>query len=166
MPFLFSHLAQLFHTAMSTDSSNTQNQPVPAPTDRDTENQPGLPPTTVAGTTTANKEIWHFYIDMVEGQIKEEQNLARRQNAEVCLEFVKQHGYPAIGYRFLIHHGIMEVLTQDEYPYRDDEHLRQIGSFKDAYGLVCCCPIQVSNPKHSSNSIQFPHRMARPTETE
>lgn len=59
---------------------------------------------------------------------------------------------------------IMEILTQDEYPYRDEEHLRQIGSFKDTYGLVCCCPL--SNINHLSNPIEFPHTLARPTETE
>lgn len=149
MPFLFSHFARPFYIAMSTDPSNTQTQPVPAPADKDTENRTGLPPATVAGTTKANTTIWTFYIDMVEGQIKEQKNPARRQNAEVCLEFVKQHGYPATGYRFLIHHGIMEVLTQDEYPYRDEDHLQQIGSFKEAYGLVCCCPF--SDPDNSSN---------------
>lgn len=149
---------------MSTDPSKPQTHTVSTPMDSTTENRTGFPPTTVIGATKANDGIWKMCIDMVEEQIKGERNPDRRQNAKVCLEFVKQHGYPATGYRFLIHHGTMEVLTQDEYPYRDEEHLQQIGSFKDAYGLVCCCP--VSDPSQCSNSIQFPHRVARPTETE
>lgn len=149
---------------MSTNPSESQNQPVPTPTDRATENGTSLSPTTIAGTTKADSRMWQYYIDMVEGQIKEETNPARRQNAEVCLEFVRQYGYPAEGYRFLIHHGTMEVLTEDQYAFRDEEHLRRIGSFTDTYGLVCCCPVPAS--RGFSNSIQFPPRVMRPTEIE
>ncbi|KAK2602147.1 hypothetical protein N8I77_008703 [Diaporthe amygdali] len=72
----------------------------------------------------------------MERQIKEEENPARQENAKVVLKFVRQHGYPAQGYRFLGHHGIMEVWTDDDYPDNNEENLELIGgSFKDTYGL-------------------------------
>lgn len=75
---------------------------------------------TLAGTCKHDAEMWEFYINMVERQTHEEAeaNPARRQNAEVCLSFVRQHGYPGYGYQFLVHGGILEVFTEEEY--RDD----------------------------------------------
>jgi hypothetical protein len=78
-------------------------------------------PATVTGATKADAQSLRFYLELVQGNIKEETNPVRRQNAEVCLEFLKQHGYPAQGYRFLIHQGIMEVLNQDDYKHRKGE---------------------------------------------
>lgn len=126
---------------MSSDPSQSQDQPVPTPTGRATESGTESSPATVTGATKADGESLQFYIKMVEGNIKEETNPVRRQNAEVCLEFVKQHGYPAHGYRFLIYQGTMEVLNQDDYKHRTRELAQQIsGCLKDTYGLVCCWP--------------------------
>lgn len=126
---------------MSTDPSKSQDQPVPAPTDTATASGTKSSPATVTGTTKVDNEWLQFYIDMVERQIQEESNPARRENAQVCLEFVRKHGYPAQGYRFLVYQGITEVLTEEQDMDRDGELLRRVGgSFQDTYGLVCCWP--------------------------
>ncbi|KAJ0116203.1 hypothetical protein J7T55_005149 [Diaporthe amygdali] len=120
---------------MSTNLSKPQDQSIPTATDK--ANNSGNESTpAVAGTSKANSSIWQSYIDTVERQIKEEKNPARQENAEVVLKFVRQHGYPAQGYRFLAHHGIMEIWTDDDYPDNNEENLKLIGgSFKETYGL-------------------------------
>lgn len=124
---------------MSTDPSQSQDQLVTIPTDKVTKSRTESSPATVAGATKADSKMLQFYIDMVEKQIKEETNPTRRQNAQVCLEYVRQHGYPAQGYRFLIHQGIMEVLTEDESMKRTAELAREVaGCLQYTYGLVCC----------------------------
>lgn len=77
---------------MSTDPSESQNQLVPTPTDKVTKSGTELSPATVTGATKADGKMLQFYINMVEEQIKEETNPTRRQNAQVCLEYVRQHG--------------------------------------------------------------------------
>lgn len=124
---------------MSTDSLQSQNQPVPIPTNEVTKSGNESSPATVAGATKADGKMLQFYINMVEEQIKEETNPTRQQNAQVCLEYVRQHGYPAQGYRFLIHQGKMEVLTEDESMKRKGKLAREVaGCLQDTYGLVCC----------------------------
>lgn len=53
-----------------------------------------------------------------------------RTNIEVCLEFVKEHGYPAGRYNFLVDGGVLEVLTQHEI------HQRFIDAQPGAYSIV------------------------------
>lgn len=123
---------------MSTNLSPSHDQSVPTATDKATDNGNGSSPA-VAGTCKADSSIWQSYIDAAERRIKEEKNPARQENAKVVLKFVRQHGYPAHGYYFLAHHGIMEVWIEDEYPDNNEDNLRLIGgSFVDTYSLVCC----------------------------
>lgn len=123
---------------MSTNLSQSQDQSIPAAPNKATNSGNESSPA-VAGTTKANTSVWQSYIDAAERRIKEEKNPARQENAKVVLKFVRQHGYPAHGYRFLAHHGIMEVWTDDEYPDKNEDNLRLIGgSFVDTYSLVCC----------------------------
>jgi hypothetical protein len=137
---------------MSSDTSQIQDQPVPTPPGSATQNRTDLSPATgtVTGATRADSKELQSYIEMVEDTIKEETNPVRRQNAEVCLEFVKQNGYPAHGYRFLIHRGVMEVLKQDEFNRRTDDLARQIpGCLRDAFGLVCLLAFSSLSRRHS-----------------
>lgn len=80
---------------MSTDASksSSQHQLVPKPTDQVTGSGTGLSPATITGATKADGGMLQLYIDMVEKRIQEETNPTRRQNAQVCLEFTRQHGY-------------------------------------------------------------------------
>ncbi|KAL1858825.1 hypothetical protein Daus18300_009823 [Diaporthe australafricana] len=127
---------------MSTDPPKSQDESVPVPTDEAaidgaTDSETKSSPAIVAGTTKADSEIWQSYIDLVKDQIKEQTNPARRQHAELCLEFVKQHGYPAHGYRFLAHHGITEVFSYAEHPDKNEENFRRIGgSFVGTFGFM------------------------------
>lgn len=126
---------------MSSGPSKSQDQPVPTPTDRATESGVESPAATVNGATKEDDRFLHFYINLVQEHIEKETNPVRQKNAQVCLEFVRQHGYPAQGYRFRVHCGTMEVLTVEEHRVRQDELLQQAGvSLKDDYGLVRCWP--------------------------
>lgn len=127
---------------MSSDLSKSQDQSIPAATDKVSDSRTE-PSQAVAGTSKAKSSIWQTYINAMERQIKEEKNPARRENAEVVLKFVRQHGYPAQGYHFLPHHGILEIWTDDEYPDNNEENLKLIGgSFEDTYGLAS--PVELS----------------------
>lgn len=98
------------------------------------------PQATVVGATKADAECWHFYLDLAAQDAKEEPNEARRQNAQVALEFLTRHGYPAKGYKFLAHHGIMEVMS-DECPRTAALSIalgKRVGPWADTYGLVSC----------------------------
>lgn len=95
----------------------------------------------MTGATKADSEMLQSYINLVEEQIEKETNPTRRQNAQVCLEYVRQHGYPAPGYRFLIHQGKMEVLTEDEAMERKEQLGTEVpGCLQVTFGLVCCWP--------------------------
>lgn len=95
------------------------------------------PGATVRGTSKVDTDMWEFYVNMVQRNIEEETNPVRRQNAQVCLEFLRQHGYPAHGYHFSVHQEIMLVLTTEQDRDRDGQIFRRVGgSLKDSYGLV------------------------------
>ncbi|KAH8766182.1 hypothetical protein F5883DRAFT_522610 [Diaporthe sp. PMI_573] len=140
-----SPFTHFFKSPRPPEPQDQQPEPPLKPTAIATESgTESLSPATVTGATKADAESLLFYLELVQGNIKEETNLVRRQNAEVCLEFLKQHGYPAQGYRFLIHQGIMEVLNQDDYKHRKGELARQIpGCLRDTYGLYP--PLQLVN---------------------
>lgn len=99
-----------------------------------------VPPEVIARGTTRYENIWQSYIKMVEGEREKEANATRRHNIQVCLGFLKQHGYPAYGYNYMIHHGVLEVLTDEEDLERgQDEQLREIHPMSEAFGIVGCC---------------------------
>lgn len=79
---------------MSTDPLKFQYHSVPAATDKASA--------AVAGKSKAKSSIWQSYINAMERRIEEEKSPARRENIEVVLNFIRQHGYPAQGYRFLL----------------------------------------------------------------
>ncbi|KAG8166129.1 hypothetical protein KVR01_004681 [Diaporthe batatas] len=120
---------------MSNDPSKSQDRLVPTATDMAADSGPDSS-APVAGTSKASDSTWQSYMNAMEKHIEEETSPARRKNIEVVLNFVRQHGYPAQGYHFLAHHGIMEVWTDDEFPDKNEENLKLIGStFQDTYGL-------------------------------
>lgn len=132
---------------MSSDPSQPQDQSAPTVPGESTENGTDSSPATVAGATKADAEEVQGHIRLVEGSIKNESDPVRRRNAEVCLEFVKQYGYPAHGYRFFVHEGVMEVLKADQYDHRTEELLIQTpGCLMDSYILVCSWPFFFLSP--------------------
>lgn len=133
---------------MSTDPSQfpSEHQNVPKPTDQVTGSGTEFSSARVTGATKTDGDMLQFYINMVAEHIKKETNPTRRQNIQVCLEYTRQHGYPAQGYRFFVHQGVMEVLTEDQYRTRRKDVSREVpGCLTDVFGLVCCCPFDPHN---------------------
>lgn len=58
--------------------------------------------------------MWQAYISTVEDDSQKDSTAIQRQNLEICLEFIKQHGYPAGRYNFFTHNGILEILMDKE----------------------------------------------------
>lgn len=122
---------------MSSIHSETQDLPAPMASGGTIEIGADSSQATVTGATRASAEEVQSHIDLVEDSIKKETNPVRLRNAEVCLEFVKKHGYPAPGYRFLIHQGVMKVLKLEDFRHRTKELAEQTpGCLRDTYGLV------------------------------
>ncbi|KAJ0121965.1 hypothetical protein J7T55_002476 [Diaporthe amygdali] len=94
------------------------------------------PDENVVGASKLDPKAWQEYIGMVENDLQQETNETRRHNAQVCLDFVRKHGVPAKGYTFTVHHGVVEVLTNDESLHKDYASLRKIHPLSEAYGLA------------------------------
>lgn len=113
---------------MSDHPAHTQDQPAPEPSPRPAIGPAGnsgrtLPPEIIAHVATKGDEtLWQDHIlSLVEHQRKGG-TTTYLQNVQVCLDFVKQHGYPTggpEGYTFVAHHGILEVFTEKESFERD-----------------------------------------------
>lgn len=132
---------------MSSDPSQPQDQPVPTAPGGSTESGTDSSPVTVTGATRDDAEEVQGHISLVEGIIKNESSPVRRRNAEVCLEFVKQHGYPVQGYRFFIHEGVIQVLEKDQYEHITDElNIQTPGCLKGSFILVCSWPFFFLSP--------------------
>lgn len=112
----------------------------PAAQDAATERTVDQPSAAIIGTTKADAGFLEAFIDLVAKDLEMEKNEVRRQNAQACLEFVTRHGYPADGYEFTAHIGIVEVFTRQSH-YGDHEHEKRVGPWPDTYGLVSCCPL-------------------------